>query len=79
MGMSRDEILSRMVTGAAYIERSDITKAERDRYWARYNELEAELMRITAAEASYTPPTSDQVQSSMEKIRETLKKEGKRA
>lgn len=50
MAMSRDEILQRMVTGAAYIEREDITPAQREKAWSRYNELEAELNRLKEEE-----------------------------
>lgn len=79
MAMSRDEILQRMVTGAAYIEREDITPAQRERAWARYNELEAELNRLKEEEVRLKSTVPDQVQSSIERIRETLKKERKRA
>jgi hypothetical protein len=71
--MTRDEILGRLVTGAAYIERVDITKAQRDKAEARYAELEEELNRIKEAEKE-NPPLPEQVKTEMEKIREILRK-----
>ena len=73
MGMNREEILGRLVTGAAYIERDDITKVQRDKAWARYEELLEELNRINEAE-KLAPPLPEQVKTEMDKIRSILKK-----
>lgn len=72
MSMNRDEILNRLVTGAAYIERDDITKAQRDKAWARYEELLAELERMTEHEKTFIAPMPEKVQTEMEKIRSIL-------
>lgn len=71
--MNRDEILNRLVTGAAYIERSDITKSQRDRAWARYDELLAELERIKEQEKTYVEPMPDKVKSELDKIKSILR------
>lgn len=73
MAMDRDEILNRLVTGAAYIERDDITKAQRDKAWARYEELLVDLERIKEHEKTFTPPVPEKVKTEMDKIREILK------
>ncbi len=73
MGMNREEILGRLVTGAAYIEREDITKVQRDKAWARYEELLEEFNRINEAE-KLSPPLPEQIKTEMDKIRSILKK-----
>lgn len=73
MGMTRDDILRRLVTGAEYLERKDLTKAQREKAEARYDELEAELERIKQEEKTLRDNVPEEVQTSMDKIRETLK------
>lgn len=55
MAMNRDEILNRLVAGAAYIEREDITPSQREKAKSRYSELEEELQRMKEEEKEREP------------------------
>lgn len=72
MGMTRDDILRRLVTGAEYLERKDLTKAQREKAEARYDELEAELERIKQEEKTLRENVPEEVQANMDKIRGIL-------
>lgn len=73
MGMTREDILRRLVTGAEYLERTDLTKAQREKAEARYDELEAELERIKQEEKVQRESVPEEVQANMDKIRSILK------
>jgi hypothetical protein len=73
MGMTRDDILRRLVTGAEYLERTDLTKSQREKAEARYDELEAELERIEQEEKALRESVPEEVQVNMDKIRSILK------
>jgi uncharacterized protein (DUF2225 family) len=73
VAMSREEIQNRLVTINGVLKRSSLTKRERERTLERKAELEEELQRLN--ETSPAPLKPEQVQASIEKIWETLKKE----
>lgn len=74
MAMTREEIQYRIVTGAEYIEREDITEGQREKARARYLELEQELNQLDEIEKA-KPKTNvpENVQREIDKIREILK------
>jgi len=70
--MNRDEIMERMVKGAEYLERTDLSEVQREKAKRRYEELEQELKKLDDLEESRAN-TPENVKREMDKIREILK------
>jgi hypothetical protein len=70
--MKREEILQRLATGAAYLERTDLSPQQREKGMARYAELEEELKRHDREEEERRNSIDPAVLAEMNKIREIL-------
>lgn len=70
--MKREEILQRLETGAAYLERTDLTPQQREKGMIRYAELEEELKKHDREEEDQRIRVDPKIIAEMNKIREIL-------